>query len=50
VALRAIDSDSDERLEAVELSEDGDEHFVENPVDLDMKLDLEDDSGKEGSA
>ena len=50
VALRALDSDSDERIEAVALSEEADEHLVEDPLDLDMSMDFEDDSGKEGSS
>ena len=48
VALRAFDSDSDARMKAVALSEEDGENLVEDPLDLD--IDFEDGSGKEGSS
>ena len=50
VALRAIDSDSDERLAVGELPDDSETDQVADPLELDMKLDLDDQGGKEGSS
>jgi HEAT repeat protein len=48
VALRAIDSDSDERVKVAMLSEEPEEDLVEDPLELDMDIDLDDESGKGG--
>lgn len=50
VALRAIDQDSDERMDAASLEEEEPRDLVENPLDLEMQIDLGDDGGKEGSS
>jgi hypothetical protein len=47
VALKALDADSDERMAAAVLEEQ-DEDLVADPVDMDMKFDSPDDTGKEG--
>lgn len=49
VALRAIDSDSDERLRAAALPDEAEEDRVEDPVELD-RIDLIDTEEKGGSA
>jgi len=48
VALRAIDSDSDQRVKVAMLSEEPEEDLVEDPLELDMDIDLDDESGKGG--
>ena len=50
VALRAIDSDSDERLAVGELPDDSETDQVADPLELDMKLDLDDQGEKGGSS
>jgi len=47
VALRAIDADSDERLQAADLPEQLEEDVIEDPLDLDLNVDLDAEDGKE---
>jgi HEAT repeat protein len=47
VALRAIDSDSDEALGAAVLTEELVEEVIEDPLDLDMNIDLDAEDGEE---
>ena len=50
VALRAIDSDSDERLRAAVLAEEREENVIEDPLDLDIDIDLDAEDGEEESS
>jgi len=50
VALKAVDSDSDERLAVGELPDEPDENLVADPLELDMDIDSDEDGGKEGSS
>ncbi|MBT8462630.1 MAG: HEAT repeat domain-containing protein [Gemmatimonadetes bacterium] len=48
VALKSFNNDSDERLEAAVLPEDDERALVDDPLDLDIEI--EDTTGKEGSS
>ena len=50
VALRAVDSDSDERGAVGELPDEPEENLVTDPLELDMSIDIDDEDGKEGSS
>jgi hypothetical protein len=50
VALRAIDSDPDERLAVGEIPDDGKKDQVADPLELDMSIDLDDEGEKGGSS
>jgi len=50
VALRAVDSDSDERVAVGELPDEPEENLVTDPLELDMSIDIDDEDGKEGSS
>jgi HEAT repeat protein len=50
VALRAMDSDSDERMAVGELPDEAGEDPVTDALELDMNIDIDDEDGKEGSS
>lgn len=50
IALRAVDSDSDERVAVGELPDEPEENLVAHPLELDMDIDFDNGGGKEGSS
>lgn len=50
VALKAIDSDSDERLAVGEIPDESENDQVADPLELDMNIDLDDQGEKGGSS
>lgn len=50
VALKAVDSDSDERMAVGELPDEAGEDPVTDALELDMNIDIDDEDGKEGSS
>ncbi len=50
VALRALDADSDERLQVALLPEENEPEVVEDPVELDLNVERTADDRKEGSS